>query len=259
VPFAQQSGYNGQVIGTYPAVQSIPETGINYTALDNGETLRLGKQPDPLNPSRNALVFQHGPNDPTTSGSHRSELEFPPSIQLGKTYWIAYSIYIDDWGNLSSGDDSLFGTQVHSGNSNLGLSPSFTTYTTGANGGRTMQILRIYSTATNPTPSQTIAYRSPEIPIQFGQWMDFVFKFREALDGSGLLQVWLNGQQVMDYSGPLGYNTPGYLDYPKFGYYNWSSFNTSRKVRLRSPVFVNDPTGSTYQASDLRAFVQANQ
>src|SRR5205823_4731624 len=134
-----------------------------------------------------------------------------------------------------------------------------TTYTTGANGGRTMQIMRLYSTSTNPSPSNTTVYRSPQIPIQFGQWMDFVFKFREALDGSGLLQVWLNGQQVMDYSGPLGYYTPGYLDYAKFGYYNWSSFNSSRKVLLRSPVLVKDPTGSRYQASDLSAFVQQNQ
>ena len=65
--------------------------------------------------------------------------------------------------------------------------------------------------------------------------------------------------QLMDYAGPLGYSTPGYKDYAKFGYYNWSSFDSSRKVLMRSPVLVNDPTGSTYQATDLRAFVQANQ
>jgi hypothetical protein len=69
----------------------------------------------------------------------------------------------------------------------------------------------------------------------------------------------MNGNQIMDYTGPLGYSTPGYKDYAKFGYYNWSSFDSSRKVLMRSPVLVNDPTGSKYQASDLRAFVQANQ
>jgi hypothetical protein len=62
----------------------------------------------------------------------------------------------------------------------------------------------------------------------------------------------------MDYTGPLGFQT-GYLDYAKFGYYNWSSFDSSRKVLLRSPVLVNDPTGSKYQATDLRSFVQQNQ
>ena len=41
--------------------------------------------------------------------------------------------------------------------------------------------------------------------------------------------------------------------------HNWSSFDSSRKVLLRSPVLVNDPTGSKYQATDLRSFVQQNQ
>jgi hypothetical protein len=199
------------------------------------------------------------PNDTLTSGSHRSEFEMPMNIELGKTYWIAYSIYVYDWGTLVNGDDSLFGTQVHSGNSNLGLSPSFTIYTAGSAGGRTFQIYRQHNTSSNPTQGSSTIYRSPQYPLAFGQWMDFVFKFREAIDGTGLLQVWMNGNQLMDYAGPLGYSTPGYKDYAKFGYYNWSSFDSSRKVLMRSPVLVNDPTGSTYQATDLRAFVQANQ
>jgi len=47
-------------------------------------------------------------------------------------------------------------------------------------------------------------------------------------------------------------------DYFKFGYYNWSTFNSSRKVMLRSPIVVNDPTGSKYSATDLRSYVQSN-
>jgi len=259
VPFSQQSGFNAQVLGQFPAAQNIPEAGINGPKLPNGETLRLGKAGDPFNTSRNAFLFQVAPTDPLTSGSHRSELEFPMNIEPGKTYWIAYSIYVYDWGTLMKGDDALFGTQLHSGNSNLGLSPAFTIYTSGATGGRTFQIYRQHSTSPSPTQSNSVVYRSQEFPLQFGQWMDFVFKFRESIDKSGLLQVWMNGNQIMDYTGPLGYSTPGFKDYAKFGYYNWSSFDSSRKVLVRSPVVVNDPTGSKYQASDLRAFVQANQ
>jgi len=47
-------------------------------------------------------------------------------------------------------------------------------------------------------------------------------------------------------------------NYFKFGYYNWSTFNSSRKVMLRSPIVVNDPTGSKYSATDLRSYVQSN-
>jgi hypothetical protein len=61
----------------------------------------------------------------------------------------------------------------------------------------------------------------------------------------------------VDYSGPIGFNTPGYRDYAKFGYYNWSSYNSSRKVLLRAPVLVQDPTGSKYTVDTLRAYVEA--
>src|SRR4051812_5864989 len=252
IPFAQQSGYNGQVIGQFPAARDIPETGINYTALSNGETLRLGKVADPFMTSSKVFAFQLAPGDPTTSGSNRSELEFPPNVENGKTYWIAFSVNVQDWGGLSANDDALFGTQVHSGDSSKGFSPSFSLVSYGASGGRTFQVFRTSNTSGT---SQTMV-KYPEIPIRFGQWMNFVFKFRHATDNSGLLQVWMDGQMIVDYAGPIGFNTPGYKDYAKFGYYNWSSFSSSRKVLLRSPVLVQDPTGNTYSADALRSYVQ---
>jgi len=255
VPFAQQSGWGAQVLGQYPTAQQIPEGGINGTLLPNGETLRFGKQADPADPTRLAIAVQLAPSDPTTSGSKRSEIEFPNNVVNGKTYWMAVRVLIPDWGTLPDGDAALFGAQLHAGNSNLGYSPSFTLATYGgASGGRTFQVFRTY---TDSSGSQ-IAYRYPEIPIPFGRWTSFVFKFRHALDSSGLLQVWMDDTQIVDYNGPIGWNTPGYQDYAKFGYYNWSNFGTSRKVLLGSPVLVVDPSGSTYQEADLSALVQAN-
>jgi hypothetical protein len=252
IPFAQQYGYNAQVIGQYPDAKEIPEGGINYTPLANGETLRLGKVADPMNTLSKVFEFQVAPNDPTTSGSKRSELEFPPNIENGKTYWIAVSVNVQDWGALPNGDDALFGTQVHSGDSSKGFSPSFSLVSYGSSGGRTF---RVFRTSHTSGTSQTM-FKYPEMPIRFGQWMDFVFKFRHATDNSGLLQVWMDGQQIVDYTGPIGFNTPGYNDYAKFGYYNWSSFSSSRKVLLRSPILVEDPTGSKYSAEAFRAYMQ---
>jgi hypothetical protein len=255
IPFAQQSGWGGQVIGQYPDANEIPETGINYTALSNGETLRLGKTLDPANTSSKVFQFQLAPNDPSTSGSKRSEIEFPANVVNGKTYWIAFSVNVQDWGSLSNGDAALFGTQVHSGDSSKGYSPSFSFAVYGGpNGGRTFQVFRTSSTGGGQT-----MVKYPDIPIRFGQWTDFVVKFRHATDNSGLLQIWMDGQQIVDYKGPIGFNTPGYRDYAKFGYYNWSSFDSSRKVLLRSPVLVSDPTGSKYSPDALRAFVQQGQ
>lgn len=257
LPFSQHSGYSTQVIGQYVSAPLIPESGIHGATLSNGETLRLGKVTDPVNSVRKALAFQLTPSDPSTSGSKRAEISFNPNIEMGKTYWAALSVFVHDWGTLSSGDAGLFGTQLHSGNNSLGLSPSFGLYTSG--NGRNFQVHARYSTSSSPGSGTSVTVKSPERPIPFGRWADYVFKFKQSTSGDGFMQVWMDGQLIVDYRGSLGFNTPGYKDYMKFGYYNWSgsSFASGRKVLLRSPVIVADPSGSKYKPEDLRAYVNA--
>ena len=253
-PFAQQSGYTAQVINTYTAAQNIPESGIHYNQMSNGETLRLGKVGDPASAGEQALAFQVALSDPTTSGGKRAELSGPQNVVFNQVYWVALRVYVYDWGNLGTSEGSLFGTQMHSGNNNLGLSPSFAIIT--RDGGRNMAIDARWSTSSSPTQSNDVTARYALQPIPFGRWIDFVFKFRHNVSGSGFLQVWMDGQQIVNHTGNLGYNTPGINDYIKFGYYNWSgSGSTPRKVLLRSPVLVADPSGSKYSAEQLRAFV----
>jgi len=252
--FSTQKGYSTQVIGTYTSAAQIPESGINGTMLSNGETLRLGKQTDPVNSTRKALTFQLSPSDPTTSGSHRSEISFTPMIEMEKVYWQAFSLFVNDWGTLSSGDSALMGTQLHSGNNTIDLSPAFGLYT--SNSGRNMQIQARWSTASPPSASTSTTVRYADRPIPFGRWTDIVIKYRQSVKGTGFMQVWMDGTLVADHQGNLGFNT-GVKDYVKFGYYNWSSFSSTRKVHLRAPVIVADPTGSKYKPEDLRAYVNA--
>ncbi|MBV8030291.1 MAG: polysaccharide lyase [Betaproteobacteria bacterium] len=252
VPFAKQSGWAGQVLGRYPDAKMIPESGLHGAPLADGDTLRFGKVDDPARPGRKALAFQLSPQDPTTASSRRSEIAFEPNIEPGKVYWIAFSLYIYDWGTLRRGDESLFGTQVHSGDDSRGLSPSFTI---GTLRGSTFVISIQHSTSPDPRPSNMVIRRMAETPIPFGRWTDFVFRFREAQDDTGFLQAWMDGRPLVDYRGPLGFRTPGHKDYAKFGYYNWSTFDSSRKVLLRSPLLVLDPTGSRYSPDELREYV----
>jgi hypothetical protein len=255
VAFANQSGYTAQVIGTYTSAPNIPESGINGTTLPNGETLRLGKVIDPANSLSKALAFQVIGSDPTTSGGKRAELSVSPNIEMNKVYWIVFSAYVYDWGTLASTDNALFGTQMHAGDNSAGLSPSFGLYTTQY--GRTFRARARYSTSSDPSQSNSVSVLFAEYPIPFGQWADFVFKFKHNTSGAGFLQVWMNGQQIANYQGSLGYNT-GYKDYAKFGYYNWtaSSMNgTARKVLLRSPTIVSDPTGQTYTLEQISALL----
>ena len=257
VPFAQQNGYNTQILNQYLSAPSIPETGMHAFALANGETLRFGKYSDPRNSSRKVLAFQVDPRDVYTSGAKRAELKFANNIDVGKVYWAAVSVYVQDWGTLGSSDTALFGLQQHNG-SPIDLSPNFAIYTSGS--GRTFQVQARGSSSTSPSYGNTVSVRYPDQPIPFGRWADFVFKFKLGPTGDGFLQVWMDGTQIVNHQGKLGYITPGYKDFFKFGYYNWSgsNFKSTRKVLLRSPLIVADPTGSKYKPEDLRAYVNAH-
>ena len=55
-------------------------------------------------------------------------------------------------------------------------------------------------------------------------WQKWVFKFKTSWNGSSgsFLQAWQNGVQRVNYTGAIGINTPGYADYVKFGWDDWS-------------------------------------
>ena len=256
-PFSRQKGYTAQAINTYSPANEIPESGIHGSALPNGETLRLGKTVDPMNPALKALAFQVVNSDPTTSGGKRAELSAKPNIEMNKVYWIAFSAYIDDWGTLGGTDRALFGTQLHSGDDSLGLSPSFSLYTT--QNGRTFQVQARYSESGSPSQSNQVTRKYAEYPIPFQRWTDFVARFKLNTQGNGFLQLWMDGEMIADYQGSLGFNT-GKTDYAKFGYYNWSGSAMGagpRKVLLRAPTIVADPSGTTYNVGQLKTLLGA--
>jgi hypothetical protein len=260
LPFADQSGYTAQVINTYTSAGNIPESGIHGSTLPNGETLRLGKVQDPAGSGRKAIAFQVHKNDPLTSKGKRSEMSVTPNIEMNKTYWIAYRVYVYDWGNLASGDDALFGVQLHSGDNAAGVGgPSFGVYVTPNTNGRQLRVHSRYNPKVNPSGSTyTVKTNHPSYPIPFGRWTDFVVKFRHNITGSGMLQVWMGDQLIASHTGSLGFDT-GHKDYAKFGYYNWATSmgSTARKVLVRDATIVRDPTGSTYSRDQVKALLAA--
>ena len=253
VPFSQQKGYNTQVINTYLQANQIPESGIHGNVLPNGETIRLGKVTDPRDSTKKALAFQIAPNDPTTSGSRRAELRYSGGLSNDRVYWAAFRHYVYDWGTLPTNDVAIMSMQVHGGNV-AGLSPAVAFYT---RGGRNFYVDARGSTASSPSQSTSVSVRSPERPIQFGRWVDFVVKFKLNTSGNGFVQVWMDGTQIWNHTGTVGYNTGTERPYFKFGYYNWTSFQTPRKVLLKSPVVVADPTGTKYSPDALRKYIQS--
>ena len=50
-----------------------------------------------------------------------------------------------------------------------------------------------------------ILYEGPE-PLEKGVWHDWIFHVRWSFAGDGFVSAWLDGVQVIDYEGPVGYN-----------------------------------------------------
>jgi len=206
------------------------------------------------------------PGDPNTSGSRRGEFAFDSTVEWNKIYWVAVRVYVYDWGTAGAGannDDALFGTQLHSGDNSLGLSPSFGIY---EENGRQLRIhARTHNNLSLP-PAQnnqkTTKYPlAGPIDLPFGEWVEFVFKFRHSLT-NGFMQAWMNGTLIADHQGAFGFDS-GMNDYVKYGYYNWvnANFDASgvpRKVLLHSPLLIkgfDTSSSDKYTLGDVRTYL----
>ena len=279
VLFSGQAG-GLQALGDDTPLSQVPEQGIHdFDAGAGYGTLRFGKQPNPepdaVSSSPQVLAFMVAPHDPLTKGeaARRSELAFGEDIQFGKVYWAALKVYVVDWNNPADTDDSLFGTQVHAGvNASGGQGPSFGIFEYGTRGFRirarsgtcTENAAHTQDVCESPNkfwlPAESQA--APSIP--FGRWSEFIFKFRHGAGANGLLQVWQDGTQIVDYHGSLGWtNRQHGNEYIKFGYYNWggTAFENSgqpRKVLLDSPVLIKGFDASSsdkYTVEQIHAFM----
>lgn len=59
------------------------------------------------------------------------------------------------------------------------------------------------ATSTSGTPTTMTFGR---LPIPFDEWVSFVVRAKFDWTASGLAQIWMNGKQVVNYTGPLAYN-----------------------------------------------------
>ena len=69
----------------------------------------------------------------------------------------------------------------------------------------------------------------------------------------------MDGTQIVDHQGNLGFNTPGLSDYFKFGYYNWSGIEL--RLDAQGPAALAGHRGRSHgqqvQARRPRAYVNA--
>ena len=250
--FNQQNGYNTQVLGQHLSVGSRP--GVRHARHDarqrRDDAFRQGS---PTRATPRARRSPPGaPERPEHLGLQAHRAAHGQQHRVGRTYWAAISVYVYDWGTLSSSDQALYGIQLHSGDDSAGYSPSFAIYTVG-NGRRfNVQARQPVSRARTErtTPSRTSRSAAG--------WTSCSSSSRTP-SGTGFLQVWMDGMQIVNHTGNLGYVTPGRRTTSSSATTTGRgrASSSTRKVLLRSPTIVADPTGNKYKPEDLRAHVNA--
>jgi len=196
-------------------------------------------------PQRSGRVarFEVRRSDPNVAGNKRSEIALRPEPR-GEERWYRFSTFLpDDWQHDAVGEiiaqwhgapDLDLGEGFTQGGPPLSLHVS----------GNQMYILSQW----DPNP---VTYRREPAPgkgservwqgrFRRGEWIDWVFRVRWSYEGDGRLQVWRNGEQIVDRQGPNTYNDQRGV-YFKIGIYKYSWKSApDRSTTQQRVVFADD-------------------
>lgn len=173
--------------------------------------------------SAKAFHFALWKGDPNTSGTNtqRCERYFAASNQLipqRTDVWFGVKAKVSEW---ASGTNRVI-WQWHEDSTASGLSPHLAAIVNG----RTLRIVAQYNNGTTlsrETTTSVVLYSTTQWQPEV--WNEFVVKAKVDPDpaGSGYVDVWLNGNRVVQYRGAIGYRYDTPRDYAKFGPYHWNT------------------------------------
>ena len=248
--FASQQWGNIQCGGSLKATKDIPESGIHGATLPGSQSLRFGRVADNTTASGVAYQITLTPTDPQTAGSHRCELAFAADSVSGiprdTTFWHAFSVKLPDWRGTT---DEQAIAQWHAGDRSGGLLPIYTLLVRG----NVMRLLVRHDSSATPSRSTavaTVVWSTSD--WKANTWLNFVTQALVSPDVNRgpFIKTWLNGAEIVNYQGPVGYNQPTVQSYAKHGIYHWvDSTNQwdmslpTRTLRLKRPLIVRDPAG----------------
>ena len=192
--------------------------------------------------NKKAFRLQIGANDilPPNHASRCELLAYPmpnSAFPKGQTFWMAFSFWADDW---SGTEDEQLIAQMHIQEPrHILLNPFFALIVRG----NTLRVELRHNDLEIPSQVSTQLVTAAKLTMPTRQWITAVVQARIStkINERPFLRLWFNGQQIADYSGPLGYVLPadGYA-YPKVGIYHWHAGNDwDLKIPIRI-VFIGN-------------------
>ncbi|MBP1860679.1 heparin lyase I family protein [Rhizobium herbae] len=160
----------------------------------------------------------------------RSEATNGISFPKGEVIWNAYRVNIADGFSIPSDERSWFIVGQWHGSKDDKRSP----YIAAQVEGKDLVFLRRYIQDGKPASSEM--YRMHDVPR--GEWLNIVIEHKVS-STDGLLNIWLNGQQVVKFDGPVGYWDHDEAGYFKFGIYR-SRHDADAVVEYRDVVTTTD-------------------
>lgn len=185
------------------------------------------------------MTVQRAPN------SFRSEISLPSERGFQERWYAAKLLIPDEWVfDQERGDDIVLQWHAIPGN----WRPTFPNLSISVQNDRWFIKQSFGSPQTKPTRTTV----KLDEPVQRGVWVSWVVHARWSPKEDGLLQIWRDGQLVLERSGPNVYGTIGqdYTPYWKTGIYHptWhldddrkrAAFETAKPIATKKVVYVTD-------------------
>jgi len=177
--------------------------------------------------------------------SFRSEISLPSEKGFQERWYAAKLLIPDEWVfDPERGDDIVLQWHAIPGN----WRPTFPNLAISVQNDRWFIKQSFGSPQTKPTRTEV----KLEVPVQRGAWVSWVIHAKWSPKEDGLLQIWQDGQLVLERTGPNVYGTLGqdYTPYWKTGIYHptWhldddrkrAAFEKAKPLATKKVIYVTD-------------------
>jgi hypothetical protein len=189
---------------------------LNYQKQNAGNPWNLSTSPDPSGVGEDVVRFELRTHEKWKEDSKLKRRKYRSEISIkaknSEHHWYKYSMYMPsevDWNYESR--TTIVMAQLHGGQY-LDCTNQWPPMIKIHRG----KSLTVYLRKESTTPNSNGFIGKCELSaigqystgkLEFDRWHDFVYEVKYSKDEDGYVRMWVNGKQIIDYSGTFGYST----------------------------------------------------